>query len=188
MGFRKISRGNTIMSHITFLNFNKLATMFQAIVWLVNARVECYVATKMGFCLLYINLRLSSLVNLFSILFSSKASAVNCSTNFTKEHVLREGDRLSLMCRVDFRGNLAPVMRWQHRLSDVSSGVSNETLINRQATYSLIVTIDRTMTGTSFTCTTYFSPLENTTDNYASNVPEYSDQWVSPAIGEVKCK
>ena len=103
-----------------------------------------------------------------------------------------------MTCSVNYRGNWAPVMKWQQDEGPVITvGVVNKTVPYKSVTSSLTVLVARNVTGSKFSCTTYFSEKDkpaitnssNTLNSMyvivyagASNVLDFNYTWTSKFI------
>ena len=92
-----------------------------------------------------------------------------------------------MTCSVNYSGNWAPVMKWQQDGGPViTAGVVNNTVPYKTVTSSLTVLVTRNVTGSQFSCTTYFSEDSTLpTAIRASNIPGYKYTWTSPTLIKV---
>ena len=89
-----------------------------------------------------------------------------------------------MVCSVNYSGNWAPVMKWQQDGGPVITDgrATNITVPYKSVTYSLTVRATRDINGRTFTCKTYFSADNVPKTSDASNVPDYSNTWISAQI------
>ena len=101
---------------------------------------------------------------------------------------VKEFEYTGMRCSVNYRGNWVPVMTWQQNGRPISTlVVANNTDDNDVVSSSLTVLATRNLTGSTFSCTTYFSAAKPPQSFYVTPVPDYQFKWTSPAA-EVKCK
>ena len=94
---------------------------------------------------------------------------------------------IDITCSVNYSGSWAPVMNWQQDGGPVIiAGVVNKAVPYKSVTSSLTVLVTKIVTGSKFSCTTYFSE-ENKPITRAANVPVFSYVWISPEV-TVSCK
>ena len=88
-----------------------------------------------------------------------------------------------MTCSVNYSGDWAPAMKWQQDEGPViTAGVVGNTVPYKSVTSSLTVLVTRNVTGSKFTCTTYFSQNNKPPATSATNVPDYNYTWTSPEI------
>ena len=86
-----------------------------------------------------------------------------------------------MTCSVNYSGNWAPVMKWRQDGGPVITvGVVDDTVPYKRVTSSLTVLVTRNVTGSKFSCTTYFSADNKPAATIADNLPSYSFTWISP--------
>ena len=111
------------------------------------------------------------------------ASNPTCSTNVSFINKTEELEVMEMICSVNYDGNWAPVMKWQQDGGPIiTAGVVNSTVPYKSVTSSLTVLVTRNVTGSKFSCTTYFTVDNKPTsspDNatVATNVPDYTYMW-----------
>ena len=131
------------------------------------------------------------LFGVFFLFWLSTASTPVCTSNRMQEKKLSVNDnqKFEIRCSVNYSGNWAPVMKWQQGGGSVITDgrVVNNTVPYKSVTYSLTVRATRDMNGIKFKCITYFSAENKPTSSIASNVPDYSSMWISPALS-VRCE
>ena len=82
-------------------------------------------------------------------------------------------------CSVNYAGNWASVMKWQQDgVPVITAGVVNNTVPYKSVISRLTVLITRNVTGSKFSCTTYFSDDNKPSSSSAANVPDYSSRWM----------
>ena len=88
-----------------------------------------------------------------------------------------------MTCSVNYSGNWAPVMKWQQDGGPVITvGVVNNTVSHKSVTSSLTILVTRNVTGSKFSCTTYFSQINTPPTTIAILASDYSFTWTSPTI------
>ena len=113
-----------------------------------------------------------------------------CSTNLTIQgnDDLVELCNVWMKCSVNYSGNWAPAMKWQQDGGSViTAGVVSNAVPYKSVTSSLTVSVARNVTGSKFSCTTYFSEDNKPNNIIVSNVPDYSYTWTSSTVG-VSCE
>ena len=99
---------------------------------------------------------------------------------------------VAMTCNVNYSGNWAPVMKWQQDGGSViTTGVVDDTVPYKSVASSLTVSVTMNVTGSKFSCTTYFAEGNRPTTTRATNVPDYSYTWTSHSfnrpIGMQQC-
>ena len=118
-------------------------------------------------------------------------SEPNCLSNgaFENSLIVKEHDIIELTCSVNYSGNWAPVMKWQQDEGPVITDgrVVNNAVPYMSVIYSLTVRASRDMTGSKFSCTTYFSKNNKPANTSAKNVPDYIFTWTS-LVAVIPCE
>ena len=92
---------------------------------------------------------------------------------------MEDCQNVTLICSVNYSGNWAPEMKWQQDgIPVITVGVVNNTVPYKSVTSSLTVVVTRNMTGSKFSCKTYFSEGNKPTSANATNVPQYNYKWM----------
>ena len=115
-----------------------------------------------------------------------------CSTNLVAKgeryFLAEESNTIEVTCRVEYRGNWPPAMRWrQNKRRVITTGVDIETVPNRSVTSRFSVVATSNMSGSVFSCTLFFSAADKPSNTSANNVPEYNYTWKSPTLS-VLCR
>ena len=101
-----------------------------------------------------------------------------CTKSLNSVNRANKFDSFKMHCSVNFSGNWAPVMKWQQDGGPVITvGVVNGTVPYKSVTSSLTVLVTRNVTGSKFSCTTYFIDNNKPPTTSAANVPVYSYTW-----------
>ena len=91
-----------------------------------------------------------------------------------------------MTCSVNFSGNWAPVMKWHEDEGQVmTAGVVHNTVPYKSVTSSLTVLVTRNVTGSQFSCTTYFTDNNKPPTTSAVDVPVYSYTWTEIIVDKV---
>ena len=115
-----------------------------------------------------------------------------CSTNLAAKGEMyfstEESNIIELTCRVEYRGNWPPAMRWRQNEGEViTTGVDIEAVPNQSVTSRFSAVATSNMSGSAFSCTLFFSAADKPSNTSANNVPEYSYTWKSPTLN-VLCR
>ena len=92
-----------------------------------------------------------------------------------------------LTCSVNYSGNWAPVLKWQQDGGPVITvDVVNNTVPYKSVASTLTVLATSNVTGSKFSCTTFFNEAYKPNKSISTNVPDYVYNWTSP-IFNVTC-
>ena len=112
------------------------------------------------------------------ITFLPSASNPICSANSISTNKPIELAKIEMVCSVNFSGNWTPVMKWQQEEGSViTAGVVINTVPYKSVTSSLTVSVTRSVTGSTFACTTYFNGDNKPSSTSATNIPDYRYKW-----------
>ena len=110
---------------------------------------------------------------------------IQCSTNLSASGAVPENDVIVVTCSIKYSGSWAPVMRWfnyftRHNFTDDDITLAPPS--DKTVTSQLTVTASAGIHGSQIICETYFTLPSTSLSTNATNVPNYTDTWMSTEI------
>ena len=113
------------------------------------------------------------------------AETIQCSTNLSASGAVPENDVIVVTCSITYSGSWAPVMRWFNSITrhdftddDITLAPPSDTTVTSQLT----VTASAGIHGSKIVCVTYFTQALTPLPTTATNIPSYTDTWMSTEI------
>ena len=107
---------------------------------------------------------------------------MQCSTNLSASGAVQENDVIVMTCSIAYSGSWAPVMRWFNSVTrhdftddDIILAPPSDTTVTSQLTFTASAGVH----GSQIVCVTYFAQPSISLSTNATNVPSYTDVWVS---------
>lgn len=124
----------------------------------------------------------------YSVLLFDKESGPNCDANRSTAS-LGEGDYITMECFLQFRGNVAPVMKWRNEVTKQSIASQTNEKFNQHVRSTVTFNIDEINDGDSISCTIYFNQSSHYDIDSIAHAPLFEYLWTSSAIALIgTCK
>ena len=129
-----------------------------------------------------------------TILVTLTETTPKCEANFKADDLLRNGNRIWMMCTIAYRGNMAPVLQWRRHQEDmdaggkvVTDGIQANTVAVSNISSTLAIDVSPSDYDIYYSCTISFASYDSSNSSRgasmgAGNAPEYSYTWRSPVV------